>query len=92
MKNYKEQIEEFEKNFSAVVDKSVRELSMTFDTLYFDKKREDIPATIKSAEALLSGKYNIPTKMQVYYDIANGYHDLRILEEEYNERYFESEL
>ena len=92
MKNYKEQIEEFEKNFSAVVDKSVRELSMTFDTLYFDKKREDIPATIKSAEALLSGKYNIPTKMQVYYDIANGYHDLRILEEEYNERYFEKEL
>lgn len=92
MPNYKEQIAEFENNFCAVIDASVRELSMTFDTLYSHRKNEDIPAAIKSAEALLSGRYNIPTKMQIHYDIANAYHDLRVIKGEYSESYLEKEL
>ena len=92
MPNYKEQIAEFESNFSTVIDKSVRELSMIFDNLYFDKNAKKIPRTIKLAEALLSGEHNIPTKMQIHYDIANAYHDLRMIEGAYNERYLEKEL
>ncbi len=72
MPNYKEKIAEFENNFSTVIDKSVRDLSMAFDNLYFDKNAKEIPPTIKFAETLLSGEHNIPTKMQLHYDIANG--------------------
>lgn len=46
MPNYKEKIAEFENNFSTVIDKSVRELSMVFDNLYFDKNAKEIPLTI----------------------------------------------
>ena len=92
MSNYKEQIAEFENNFSTVIDKSVRELSMTFDNLYFGKNAREIPPTIKLAEALLPGEHNIPTKMQIHYDIANAYHDLRINEGVYSECYLEKEL
>lgn len=92
MSNYKEQIAEFENNFSNVIDKSVRELSASFDTLYSEKKNKEIPSTIKLAEALLSDKQNTATKMQIHYDIANGYHDLRTIEGVYSEHYLEKEL
>lgn len=42
MPNYKEKIAEFENNFSTVIDKSVRDLSMAFDNLYLDKNAKDI--------------------------------------------------
>lgn len=92
MPNYKEKIAEFENNFSTVIDKSVRDLSMAFDNLYLDKNAKEIPPTIKLAEALLSGEHNISTKMQIHYDIANAYHDLRMIEGVYSERYLEKEL
>lgn len=92
MPDYKEQIEEFNNNFSSVIDESVRELSMTFDNLYFEKKSTDIPSAIETAEALLSVDHNIPTKMQVYYDIANAFHDLRLIEGVDNEYYLEKEI
>lgn len=92
MSNYKEQIAEFENNFSNVIDKSVRELSASFDTLYSEKNNKEIPSTIKLAEALLSDKQNTATKMQIHYDIANGYHDLRTIEGVYSEHYLEKEL
>ena len=92
MPNYKEKIAEFENNFSTVIDKSVRDLSMAFDNLYLDKNAKEIPPTIKLAETLLSGEHNIPTKMQIHYDIANAYHDLRMIEGVYSERYVEKEL
>ena len=57
MPNYKEKIAEFENNFSTVIDKSVRDLSMAFDNLYLDKNAKEIPPTIKLAEALLSGEH-----------------------------------
>ena len=69
MSNYKEQIAEFENNFSNVIDKSVRELSASFDILYSEKKNKEIPSTIKLAEALLSDKQNIATKMQIHYHV-----------------------
>ena len=33
MPNYKEKIAEFENNFSSVIDKTVRDLTITFDNL-----------------------------------------------------------
>ena len=92
MPDYKEQMEEFNNNFSAVVDESVRELSMTFDDLYLKKRSKDIPAVIKAAEALLSVDHNIPTKMQIYYDIANAFHDLLVIERVDKEHYLEKEI
>lgn len=92
MSNYKEQIAEFENNFSNVIDKSVRELSASFDTLYSERKNKEIQSTIKLAEALLSDKQNTATKMQIHYDIANGYHDLLTIEGVYSEHYLEKEL
>ncbi len=69
MSNYKEQIAEFENNFSNVIDKSVRELSASFDTLYSEKNNKEIPSTIKLAEALLSDKQNTATKMQIHFRV-----------------------
>lgn len=92
MSDYKKQIEEFDNNFFSVIDKSARELSMTFDKLCFEKKGQDILALIKEAESLLDAKHNIPTEMQIYYDIANAYHDLRIIEGVDRECYLEKEI
>ena len=39
MRDYKEQIEEFNANITSIIDESVRELSMTFDKLYDERKQ-----------------------------------------------------
>lgn len=65
MRDYKEQIEEFNANITSIIDESVRELSMTFDKLYDERKSKDIPTAINAAEALLPLDYNIATKMQI---------------------------
>lgn len=92
MRDYKEQIEEFNANITSIIDESVRELSMTFDNLYDERKSKDIPTAINAAEALLPLDYNIPTKMQIYYDIANAFHDLRVIEGIDEEHYLEKEI
>lgn len=92
MRDYKEQIEEFNANITSIIDESVRELSMTFDKLYDERKSKDIPTAINAAEALLPLDYNIPTKMQIYYDIANAFHDLRMIEGIDEEHYLEKEI
>lgn len=92
MRDYKEQIEEFNANITSIIDESVRELSMTFDKLYDERKSKDIPTAINAAEALLPLDYNIPTKMQIYYDIANAFHDLRVIEGIDEEHYLEKEI
>src|SRR5699024_10198159 len=92
MSDYKEQIEEFNANITSIIDESVRELSMTFDKLYDERKIKDIPTAIKTAEALLPLDYNMPTKMQIYYDIANAFHDLRVIEGIDEEHYLEKEI
>ena len=65
MRDYKEQIEEFNANITSIIDESVQELSMTFDKLYDERKSKDIPTAINAAEALLPLDYNIPTKMHI---------------------------
>lgn len=92
MLSYQEQVAEFEDNYSAVVDQAVIDLSQTFDTLFYKKDSSLILPTIKTAVSMLSEDYNIPTKMQINYDIANGYHDLRAIESSNKEDYFEKEL
>lgn len=92
MSNYKKQIEEFGRNCSDVLDKVIIELSATFDKLYTNKQSQNIITAIKKAESLLSAEYNEPTKMQLYYDIAGAYHDLRIIEGENKECYLAKEI
>ena len=88
----KKQIEEFDNNFFSVIDESARELSTAFDKLCFEKKDQDILVLSKEAESLLAANHNIPTGMQIYYDIANAYHDLRIIEGVDRECYLEKEI
>ncbi len=92
MLSFQEQIEEFEAIVSAVIDEEVIELSKTFDLLYTKKDSASILPTIESAITMMSNHYNTPTKMQISYNIANGYHDLRIIEKSDNESYFEKEI
>ena len=92
MLKYEDQIAEFDRNISAVIDKTVRELSKHFDAIYADRKSEDIQSAIATAESLPLENYNVPTRMQVYYDIANGYHDLREIKGENIEHYLEKEV
>ena len=92
MLSYQEQVKEFENNYSSIVDKVVIDLSHTFDTLFCEKNSSRILPTINEAKAMLSKDFNIPTKMQISYDIANGYHDLRVIESINNEVYLEKEL
>ena len=92
MSDYQEQISKFENNYTTVLDKTVIDLSQTFDTLFYEKKSSLIPSTIETAISMLSKDYNVPTKMQISYDIANGYHDLRIIQNIDNESYLEKEI
>ena len=92
MSNYEKQLAEFEKTVSSIIDKSVRDLSIIFDDLYSNQKSKEILIAIEKAESLLSCASNIPSKMQIYYDIANAYHDLRIIEKVSQEVYLEKEL
>lgn len=92
MSDYQEQILKFENNYNSVVDKAVIDLSQTFDTLFYEKKSSLIPSTIETAMSMLSKDYNVPTKMQISYDIANGYHDLRIINNIDNESNLEKEI
>ena len=39
MLSYQEQIKEFERNYSSVVDKDVIDLSCTFDALFYKKNK-----------------------------------------------------
>ena len=79
MSSYQKQVEEFNNNYSSVIHKDVIELSETFDMLYNEKNSSQILPTIEKANKMLSKDYSIPTKMQISYDIANGYHDYRII-------------
>ena len=84
MLEYEKLKKEFEENFESVIHEKARDFSKTFDELLRTGKKELIPDTIKQALVMLKSDYNVPTKMQISYDIAGGYHDLRILAQEGN--------
>lgn len=88
----KERAKEFEKNFTEIIEKSVRDLSSTFDDLYFKRDGRSIQDAIKKAESLLCKEYNIPTQIQIHYDIATAYDELSLVEGEIKEQYFEKAL
>lgn len=92
MSDYQEQISNFENAYSTVIDKAVIDLSQTFDTLFDEKKSDLILSTIENAKSMSSKDYNVPTKMQISYNIANGYHDLRTINNIDNESYLEKEI
>lgn len=92
MLNYQEQIAEFENNYSAIIDKAVIDLSQTLDNLFDERNSSRILSIIKTAIPMLSEDYNMATKMQISYDIANAYHDLRVIEGIDKDSYIEKEL
>jgi len=92
MSSYQKQVEDFNNNYSAVIHKDVIDLSETFDKLFDEKNSNQILPTIEKARKMLSQNYSIPTKMQISYDIANGYHDYRIITELEASMYLEKEI
>ena len=92
MSDYQEQISKFQNNYSTIVDKTVIDLSQTFETLFKERKSNLILSTIETAISMLSQNYNVPTKMQLSYDIATSYNDLRAINNIDNESYFEKEI
>ena len=92
MTNYETQQQEFENNIASVISEDVRQISETFDSLYDAKRSSDILPTIDLALAMLKQNRNKPTEMQINYNIANGYHDLRELSQEKEDSYLEKEI
>lgn len=77
MSSYQKQVEDFNNNYSSVIHKDAIDLSERFDKLFDEKNSSQILPTIENARKMLSQNYSIPTKMQISYDIANGYYDYR---------------
>ena len=65
MLNYQEQLAEFNKKYSSVIDKTVIDLSSTFDKLFDEHNADQILPTIEAARKMLSKCHNIPTQMQI---------------------------
>jgi hypothetical protein len=76
--NYREYAEQFENDYSSVVDARVLELSRDFDKYYADKNEPRALAAINESLDMLENEYNIPTRMQISYNIATAYGNLRI--------------
>ncbi len=92
MSSYQKQVEDFNNNYSSVIHKDVIDLSETFDKLFDEKNSSQILPTIAKAHKMLSKDYSIPTKMQISYDIANGYHDYRKITGTKDSTYLEKEI
>lgn len=92
MSNSQGQTTEFENDYFMVIDKSVIDLSQVFDDLFNEKKGHNILNTIETAVSMLSEDYNIPSKMQISYNIASAYCDLRVIEQIDNDNYLEKEI
>lgn len=92
MSSYLKQFEKFEENYSLVIHKDAIDLSKTFDMLFEDRNCVQILPTIETARKMLSRDYNTPTQMQIIYDIANGYHDYRLITKSEDPQYLEKEI
>ena len=82
--DYAEQIKQFDDNFSSVVNERVRELSRVFDDCFINNDSEGTKKAIQESLSLLKQNYNVPTKMQICYNIATSYGDLRKYTDEIN--------
>ena len=75
------------------IESEILELSKKFESLYLLKNEKEILKTIEIAQKLAEQEtYNLPSKMQLYYDIATAYHDIRLLNKKYCEDYLEKEI
>jgi len=82
--DYAEQMKQFDNDFSTVVDKRVIELSRIFDESFVNNDSESTMKAIQESLLLLEQGYNVPTKMQICYNIATSYGDLRKYTDERN--------
>ena len=69
-------------NFDSVINERVRELSHVFDISFINYDSISATNAIKESLLLLEQDLNVPTKMQICYNIATSYGDLRKYTEE----------
>lgn len=73
----KEQIEKFHHIHSVYITKEIDELSISFDKCFFDKNTDETLKLIERAKKIKENSLTLANKMQLNYDIATAYSDLR---------------
>ena len=86
----KEQIEKFHHIHSVYITKEIDELSISFDKCFFDKNTDETLKLIERAKKIKENSLTLANKMQLNYDIATAYSDLRNID--HVDNYLEKEI
>ncbi len=86
----KEQIEKFHHIHSVYITKEIDELSISFDKCFFDKNTDETLKLIERAKKIKENSLTLANKMQLNYDIATAYSDLRNID--HVDSYLEKEI
>ena len=73
----KEQIEKFNRLYSTYITQDISELSKSFDKCFFEENTDGTLKLIKKANKIKENSLTLANKMQLNYDIATAYSDLR---------------
>ena len=83
-KERQDYILQIDNDFNSVMNKRVIEISHIFDTNFENNDAESTINTLEEALSLLEQDFNAPTKIQLCYNIATAYSDLRKITDEIN--------
>lgn len=73
----KEQIEKFNRLYSTYITQDISELSKSFDKYFFEKNTAETLKLIEKTNKIKENSLTLANKMQLNYDIATAYSDLR---------------
>jgi len=86
----KEQIEKFNRLYSTYITQDISELSKSFDKCFFEENTDGTLKLIKKANKIKENSLTLANKMQLNYDIATAYSDLRNID--HVDSYLEKEI
>lgn len=86
----KEQIEKFHRLYSTYISQDISELSKSFDRYFFEKNTTETLKLIEKAKTIKENSLTLANKMQLNYDIATAYSDLRNVD--HVDSYLEKEI
>ncbi len=85
-----EQVEKFHRIHSIYITKEIDELSIKFDKCFFEKNTAEALKLIEKAKKTKEHSLTLANKMQLNYDIATAYSDLRNID--HVDSYLEKEI
>ena len=86
----KEQIEKFNRLYSTYITQDISELSKSFDKCFFEENTDGTLKLIEKAKTIKEELLTLPNKMQLNYNIAVAYSDLRNID--HVDSYLEKEI